>query len=365
MVDVSSARKSISHSAGLEATALDHHWFGEEHLLLALLAGEPDNRQVRALAELGVTHEAVTRALVARIEQLGPPTPKQYDGALSDASYHRVTGRAEGLALGTGAAVPDASHYLPAILWDDDGTVAALLADLAVNRPAALAVVGHLAAVIPPAKLPNPLLAPAERQALAREHAYIAEDDVFLALLAGEPDQHARQVLEAQGLTHERAAESIRHAEERSTPPSPRSPGVTTATPNPACRQLLCRTEALAVTLGGGTPRSTDALIAHLWGRDGAAVLMLERLSISAARVRDDLATGGVTLPATALPAPDRRRWGERIFVPTDQLQDVIDLLVERLGPGAFGFNTHDRRAWVMALADIDLQALVDEALRG
>jgi hypothetical protein len=219
--------------------------------------------------------------------------------------------------------------------------------------------------MLPPAVSPNPLLAPAERQAIAREHAYIAENDVLLALLAGEPDRRARQVLEAQGLTHERAAEWIRQADARSTPPTTPTPGATTATPNPACRQLFGRAEGLAVTLGNGTPGSTDTLIAYLWSRDGAAVIVLERLSLSPSQVIADLTAAGVTLPATALPEPDRRPWGERIFVPADRIHDVVDLLVERLGPGRFGFNTYDGRAWVMAHADVDLRALVDEALAG
>jgi hypothetical protein len=363
MIRVSSPRRTVSHSAGLEATALGHHWFGEEHILLALLAAEADSPEVRGLTELGMTRDRVTTALLAHIEEVGPPTPKEYDGALSYPSFHTAAGRAQGLALGTAATVPLARHYVPAVLWDDSGTVAALLADLCIARDQALAAVGDLAAVIPAAVTANPLVAPAERQALARQHAYIGEDDVLLAVLAGEPDPAAARILEAQGLTPDQAAESIWKAEERSTPPTRRIPGVTAAIPNAACRELLGRTEGLAVTLGDRTPRSTDALIARLWARDGAAVIMLERLNVSATQVVDDLAAAGVTLPAVPLPEPDRRPWGERIFIPIDRAKDVLSLLAEHLGPGRFGFNTHDGRAWVMAHADVDLQALVDEAL--
>lgn len=51
-----------------------------------------------------------------------------------------------------------------------------------------------------------------------------------------------------------------REQDERSEPPAPRSPVATTATPNPACRELLGRAEGLAATIGDGTVRSTDAL---------------------------------------------------------------------------------------------------------
>jgi hypothetical protein len=164
---------------------------------------------------------------------------------------------------------------------------------------------------------------------------------------------------------YERVADAVRQAGQRATPPSPHSPGATSAAPNPACRQLLGRSEGLAVTLGTGTPASAEAFIAYLWGRQAAAVLMLERLEAPATGVVTDLAAAGVRLPAAPLPEPDRRPWGERIFIPTDRVREVLDVLIERLGPGRFGFNTHEGRAWVLAHADVDLQALVDEVLGG
>ena len=365
MTGVSGPRRSILYEAGQEAVALGHHWFGEEHVLLALLTTDLDNGSVRALAEAGLTHDSVADALTTRIERLGPPTPKEYDGTLSAGSYHDVTGRAEGLALGTGAAKPEPPHCLAAVLWDGTGTVAALLADLGVSRVELLGTINDLGAAVSPAAPSNPLLPPAERQAIAREHAYIAEDDVLLALLAGEPDDRAQRVLQAQGLNYHQAAERVRQDGERSTPPSRRSPGVTAAEPNAACRELVGRAEGLALTLGEGVPGSSDALIAYLWRRRGDAVVALERLSVSAERVVADLTATGVRIPNVPLPAPDRRPWGDRIFVPADRLHDVVDLFMERLQPGTFGVNTHEGQAWVIAHAGIDLQALVDEALSG
>ena len=158
-------------------------------------------------------------------------------------------------------------------------------------------------------------------------------------------------------------AEAVRRRDERSTPPSTPSPGTTTAAPNAACRELLGRAEGLAVTLGDGIPGSSDALMAYLWSGRGDAVIALERLSVSAMRVVAGLTATGAGVPAVPLPEPDRSPWSDRIFVPPDRLSVVVDLLVERLPPGTFGVNTHEGRAWVMAHADIDLQALVDEAL--
>lgn len=360
-----SGRRSILHEAGQEAVALGHHWFGEEHVLVALLAADLDGGSARALTEAGLTHDTVAEALTARIERLGPPTPREHDGALSAGSYHDGAGRAEGLALGTGAARPEPPHCLAAVLWDDTGTVAALLANLGVSRVELLGALGELGAAVASAVPPNPLLPPAEQQAIGREHAYIAEDDVLLALLAGEPDDRAQRVLQRQGLTYDRTAEHVRQVGERSTPPSRRSPGVTAAKPNAACRELLGRAQGLAVTLGEGVPGSSDALIAYLWDRRGAAVITLERLSVSADRIVADLAATGVRIPNEPLAEPDRRPWGERIFVPADRLRDIVDLLADRLQPGSFGVNIQGGQAWVIAHADIDLQALVDEALSG
>jgi ATP-dependent Clp protease ATP-binding subunit ClpA len=287
-----SGRRSILHEAGQEAVALGHHWFGEEHVLLSLLAADLDDGSGRALTEAGLIHDRVADALTARIERLGPPTPREYEGALSTGSYHDVAGRAEGLALGTGAARPEPPHCLAAVLWDDTGTVAALLADLGVSRGELLGAIGELGAAAASVPLPNPLLPPAERQAVAREHAYIAEHDVLLALLAGEPDDRAARVLQGQGLTYNRTAEHVRQVEERSTPPSRRSPGAIAAKPNAACRELVGRAEGLAVTLGEGVPRSSDALISYLWDRRGDAVITLERLSVSARQVVDEALSG-------------------------------------------------------------------------
>jgi hypothetical protein len=152
---------------------LPHHWFGEEHFLLAFLASDPEGDQQQALAALGLTHDTVVSALVARVERDGPPVPKQYEGALSSASYHSVLGRAEGIALGLGDGIPT-GHYLPAVLWDVDGTVAALLGNLGIPRAEVLGAVGDLGMQLPETSVPNPLLAPSERQALSREHAYIS-----------------------------------------------------------------------------------------------------------------------------------------------------------------------------------------------
>lgn len=358
-----SHRWGTSRAASDEAVALGHHWFGEEHFLLAFLASDPAGDQQQALAALGLTHDTAVSALAARLERDGPPLPKQYEGVLSSASYHSVLGRAEGIALGLGDGAPAGQHYLPAVLWDAGGIVAALLADLGIPRVSALDAVGDLGVQLAPNSVPNPLLAPSERQALTQQHAFISGWDIVLALLIGEPDDRAKRFLEDLGLTHERAVALARERDERYQPPVPRSPEATTAAPSPVCRQLLGRAEGLAATIGDGTVRSTDALVAYLWAGDGQATIELETLSVSALAVVAALVDAGIRVPAAPLPEPDRTPWGEPVDVPKERLRDVIMFLKSRLPLGSWGCNTHEERAWVIAHADIDLEALVDEAL--
>lgn len=350
-----------SRAASDEATALGHHWLGEEHVLLGYLAGDPAGERQRALAALGLTHGSAVAALASRLERHGPPTPKQYEGVLSSPSYHSVVGRAEGIALGFGDATPGERHDLPAVFWDAAGTIAALLDELGVTRAAVLDILGDLSVRPPETNVPNPL----QRQAVMQEHAYISDEDVMLALLAGEPDDRAARMLNDLGLSYEGLAALVRERDERSDPPAPRRPGATTASPNPACRELLGRAEGFAVTTGDGTVRSTDALVAYLWSRDGRATLELERLAVQTSDVVAALVDMGVRVPTVPLPEPDRTPWGEPVDVPKDRLRDVIMFLKDRLPLGTWGCNTHEERAWVIAHAHIDLHALVDEALAG
>lgn len=354
-----------SRAASDEARALGHHWLGEEHFLLAYLANDPAGERQRALAALGLTHGSAVAALASRLERHGPPTPKQYEGVLSSPSYHSVVGRAEGIALGFGDATPGERHYLPAVFWDAAGTVAALLDDLGVTRAAVLDVLGDLSVRPPETNVPNPLLHPSERQALTHEHSYISDEDVMLALLAGEPDDRVARMLKHLGLSYEGLAALVRERNERSHPPAPSARGATTANPSPACRELLGRAEGFAVTTGDGTVRSTDGLIAYLWSRDGRATLELERLSVQTSAVVAALVGMGVRVPTVPLPEPERTPWGEPVDVPKDRLRDVIMFLKDRLPLGTWGCNTHEERAWVIAHAHIDLHALVDEALAG
>jgi hypothetical protein len=327
-------RTAVEWAATREAAALGHHWVGEEHFLLAVAD------------EVGRDHDELLAALADHLERSGPPVPKVYEGCVSAPSYHVTRGRAEGLALAQGVAVPRPGQVLQALLWDTKGVPNILLgrADLAA-----------------PPLPPNPLLAPAEWEAVAMAYPFVGAEHVVLALLAGQPDDQAGQLLRACGLDHDSVAAKLLKGWTDGLPPCPPQAGVTTARPNPRGLQLFGRAEGLA----GGTRavQSHHGLIAFLWCDDGQSVLELESWGAPGPAIVEALESAGVRLPTVPRPEPDRTPWGEPVFVPLDRYGDVVRALAQQLEAGTWGCNSHDDRGWVLAHAHIDLQAIVEGAL--
>ena len=315
--------RSISRAAFDEAIALGHHWAGEEHVLLALVGDEPQT--VSLLDPLGLTHAEVASALRALLDDVAPPVAKQVGGCVSAPSYHTIRGRAEGFALGSRSAPPGPLDFLAALLWDPAGTPSELLRSLGRTRAAALDIVTGGGRVVPLDPTTNPLSAPAEREAIALGHSFILDDHVMLALLADEPDDRAGVALRQAGASHNRLAARVADMIANADPPVRLTPGVTTATPSPRCHQLLGRSEGLAAMLGDGVVGSTDALIAYLWQDDGQPILALEALATSASEVLASLAELGISVPRVPLPQPDRTPWGEKVYVPAERMDDVVD----------------------------------------
>lgn len=108
-----------------------------------------------------------------------------------------------------------------------------------------------------------------------------------------------------------------------------------------------------------------DLLFATLWDPwQFRGEPLVSREEVVAALVRLQ-----VELPRAPLPELSRPpRFTQHVEFPLDKLDRVIPLLAERHPPGSgptFGFN-HDgaERAWVDAEDGIDLQGIVDTALR-
>ncbi len=337
-----------------QALALGHNWCGEEHVLLALLVDDP---------LLGLTHEVARDAIVARIGRAGPPTSRTEGGCLSAPSYHVVLGRATGFALGTGVTRLAAEHVWAALVWDPAGVAATLLAERGHGRSAVLDAIGPLGRMVPVAPAANPLPDMAEREAVAVGHGFTGHEHLFLALLARAPDDRAGRLLRAAGLTHETQAARVAAMLQGMDPPHPPPADPTTAPPNPRVRQVYGAAEALAATLGDGVVRSTDALVAYLWQDDGQQLLAIEAQGSSGPVLVAALGEIGVRVPTLPLPEPDRAPWGEWVTVPEDRVDDVVAVVRKRHSIRPGWVNVLGDRDKVIAKADIDLRAIVDEVL--
>ena len=144
--------------ASHQARALGHHWFGGEHLLLAISQEPSIARDV--LGDLGVTHERLREALQSLGGSKGSAAGEQQRrGTLSSVSFHDLSGCAVGLAAGLGAEQVRPEHVLLAVAWRPDRLAAQLLRSLGVEvqrLPAALAAKGvTVPAVAPPSPPPE------------------------------------------------------------------------------------------------------------------------------------------------------------------------------------------------------------------
>lgn len=342
------AVKSPLYGAFDLAADLGHRYTGAEHVLAAWVATE----QREAFDVLGLTADRLRDALAAR------GNDREQDWSTSAPGFHVVRGRAQGLALAGGRATVSLADVGRACLWDAEGPVHDLLEQLGVSQDDVVHAVGDM-----PARADaGPLLHAAEAEASALGHGFLGDLHVVLALLGGQPDRVAEEVLSACGISRRGCAEWFAaFIDSCDPPPSPAIEGAVPR-PSPACRELLARAEGLA----GARMRpvvSTDALVAWLWEDDGEAVCELEALGTTGPAVVDALVARGVELPVVPLPEPDRRPWGETVYFPLDRLGDVLHRLNADLTPGEWGWNRTGDHAWVDGLATIDIQAIVDDVL--
>jgi hypothetical protein len=143
----------MSTWASQQAREQGHHWFGGEHLLLALSREPSIARDV--LGELGVTYERLLEALQTAVGAEGAASDEQpqHSGTLSSVSFHDLSGCAVGLAAGLGAEQVQPEHVLLAVAWRPDRLAAQLLRSLEVEvqrLPAALAAKGVAVPSVPP-----------------------------------------------------------------------------------------------------------------------------------------------------------------------------------------------------------------------
>lgn len=128
----SSELVDLLHRGFAEAKNLDHGWLDASHFFLALLDPEDVSPAGEALRRTSLTHELYSTAFE---EWLGSShTPKLDEGLSPNPVTHQCFGRAEGLAVGLGAATTRAEHLLFAILWEPQTSVTFVLSGLGVAR---------------------------------------------------------------------------------------------------------------------------------------------------------------------------------------------------------------------------------------
>jgi Clp amino terminal domain, pathogenicity island component len=105
---LSGTAAAVLRSAGEEALALGHHFIAPEHLVLGLLA-QPDELAAQALAELGVTANAVRERVGERLGT-GAPRPTGSLGVSPQAK--RLLELARAIAKSLGSRCPKTEHIL-------------------------------------------------------------------------------------------------------------------------------------------------------------------------------------------------------------------------------------------------------------
>lgn len=193
-------------------------------------------------------------------------------------------------------------------------------------------------------------------------HDFVGPEHGVLAVLRGDPTDLARLALEDVGIT----AESVERLLGRMIEADPRAlreraPGIS---PNPAWYRVIGRAEGFAASVGTGSVRPLDLVLALLWSRRP----LLDQPAQSREALVDALAARGASLPPTPLPEIERQpRFTQKVEFHRKYLAPVLALLHERHPAGSgptYGFN-HDgaERAWANAEDGIELQAIVDSAV--
>ncbi len=145
----------LPDAAEREAVAIGHGFSGHEHLLLALLAGQPDDRAGRLLRGLGLDHGALAVFLVsAWADAAGEPADPTR--ATPNPRFRQVFGAAEGLAATLGDGVVRSTDALVAYLWQEDGQQLFAIEHQGVSGPSVVEALVADGVRVPEAVLPEP-----------------------------------------------------------------------------------------------------------------------------------------------------------------------------------------------------------------
>lgn len=343
-----SDRPAFESVAMQTAWELGHRFSGEGHLLHAVLEDPSLGVAGPALAAAGITPDTVLHVLRDRVERSRPPRPRS--GTLSTRSTLVVVGRADGFALGAGRSTATAEDGLRALLWQVGDMVDDVLGDLGHSRAsvaAALQGVGFtMATPVTAEPVVNPVADATRRQGLRLGR--VVHDDAYflLALLAGDPDDVARDALAACGVTHESCLAYFRREHDRAAGYADPAQAVRDPILAP---MLLARAEGLALGAGRRGPGSEHGLLAYIWdGRSwwDAGPERLKALGTTASAVLAALEARGCAVPAAPVPGPVHPPPPGRVPCPLERFDGVLAQVRKTLS-ATYAWDGAGERAWV------------------
>jgi hypothetical protein len=183
----------------------------------------------------------------------------------------------------------------------------------------------------------------------------VAGDDLFLlALTELDDDQPARLALAHESVDHDRLLSVIRTSGDH--PPD----SAQILTFSPAYYTVHGRAQGFAAVLGDGRITPEHLLLALIWDPASHSSYLLWRLGAGRERVVEHLGELGVPVPSAPLPPQREIEWGERVWFDRADTTPVLDQIRLHVAPDIrWGFNYEDDRAWAVAEASVDLDALV------
>ncbi|MFA9429139.1 Clp protease N-terminal domain-containing protein [Egicoccus sp. AB-alg2] len=204
------------------------------------------------------------------------------------------------------------------------------------------------------------VLAAAARVARRLRQYDLTEAHLLAGVLDG-PVTAGRRALEAVGLTAD-----VVERELAGRAPAAGAGGEAGATTLAGIRELLARSEGVAIANGSAEVRAEDLLVALLWNAaDTAGIAFLQRRGITTAALRDALVAEGVAVPDLPLPRAVELAYGPEVSGPAERWGEVYGHLVEVLGARwHWSWNlTDDGRFVVQAEEDADLPGLLGDLL--
>lgn len=190
----------------------------------------------------------------------------------------------------------------------------------------------------------------------------VAGDDLFLlGMTELPPEEPARRALEAEQLDSSRILDGIQTTLGVGTEEV--EGGITFT---PAVYTMNGRAEGFSAALGDGAVRPEHVLMALLWDPSTVSSLLVRHIGSEREHILNRLRDMGVPVPQSPLPVQRRVELGERVWIEREQVGTVTEYLIKHISAETvWGFNYEDGRAWLIAEAHVDLQRLVQRALKG